>query len=171
MQELLLNYIFFKENILYYFIFFLVVFVLRYLGIILYEIAKEEILELTNKIEITTFIFRGVYLGIIIGLFYTNLFLLIVLTAILLFYVILKFYSQNKIIKYLDIFVLGYSLFILNLYNNLFFLVSIFLFNIILEITISKEYRITKTNKLKNILVYETKLFLVYIISFFLIFI
>ena len=127
---------------------FIIIFFLRYLGLILKKIAKEELDELHYKIKISIYILRGVFLGIVLGVF-LNTFIFYLTIGVVLVYSILHYTKTWSIFPYFDIFVTGLMFILISLFtSNMVLIIALMVIVLMLDVVVDKEF------KLKDELVY-----------------
>ena len=120
---------------------FISLFFLKYLGLVLKKISKEELEELHHKIKIFIYILRGVFLGLILGIFLGG-FIFYLSIAIAILYSIFHYAKKWSVFPYLDTFVTGLMFVLISIFNpNMVVLTSIMAIVMMLDIVVC-EYNL-----------------------------
>jgi len=121
---------------------FVIVFFLRYLGIVLRKIAKEELEELHHKIKISIYILRGVFLGIVMGIFLKS-FVFYLAIAFVVLYSVLHYTKKWPIFPYLDVFMTGLMFVLINLFvPNMIVIIALMVIALMLDVVVHEEMTI-----------------------------
>ena len=118
---------------------FVIVFFLRYLGIVLRKIAKEELVELHHKIKISIYILRGVFLGIVIGIFIGG-FVSYLAVAFVVLYSVLHYTKKWSMFPYLDVFMTGLMFVLISLFaSNMMVIIALMVIALMLDVVVHEE--------------------------------